>query len=54
MDIEQLHEDIHAGYVSDPVTSALFPQPSDPKWTLSGDGLLLLNNGIYVPDVPNL
>ena len=53
MDLEQLHSDIREGYASDPITSAQLPQPSDPKWTLS-NGLLLLNNQIYVPDVPNL
>ena len=34
--------------------TAQFLQPSDLKLTLSGDGLLLLNDRIYVPDVPNL
>jgi len=54
MDVEQLYDDIRAGYTSDPVTSAQLPQPSDPKWTLSAEGLLLLNDRIYVPDVPDL
>ena len=54
MDVKQLHEDIHTGYASDPVTSAQFPQPSDLKWTLSGGGLLLLKDRIYVPDIPDL
>jgi len=53
MDVEQLHNDIHAVYVSDPIPANQFPQPSDPKWTLS-DGLLHQNNRIYVPDVANL
>jgi len=54
MDVEQLYNDIRAGYTSDPVTSAQLPQPSNPKWTLSAEGLLLLNDRIYVPDVPDL
>ena len=54
MDLEQLHDDIRVGYTSDPVTSAQLPQPSDPKWTLSEEGLLLINDRIYVPDVPDL
>ena len=54
MDVEQLYDDIRVGYTSDPVTSAQLPQPSDPKWTLSAEGLLLLNDRIYVPDVPDL
>jgi len=43
MDVEQLHNDIRAAYVSDPITANQFPQPSDPKWT-SSDGLLHQNN----------
>ena len=54
MDVKQLHEDIRAGYALDPVTSAQLPHPSDPKWTLSGDGLLLLNDRIYILDVSDL
>ena len=54
MDVEQLYDDIQAGYTSDPVTSTQLPQPSDLKWTLSTEGLLLLNDRIYVPDVPDL
>jgi len=40
MDVEQLYDDIRVGYTSDPVTSA--------------EGLLLLNDRIYVPDVSDL
>ena len=53
MDVEQLHKDIQIGYATDPITSAQLPQPSDTKWTLS-EGLLLLNNRIYVPDAAEL
>jgi len=53
MDVEQLHADILGAYDSDPITSAIMPLPSDPKWTVT-DGLLLLRNRIYVPDVADL
>jgi len=53
MDVNQLHDDIRATYTSDPLTVSQFPQPSDPKWTIV-DGLLRLNDRIYVPDVPDL
>ena len=53
MDVEQLHTDIRAVYAEDPITSPQLPQPTDPKWTLT-DGLLHLNDRIYVPDVADL
>jgi len=60
MDVEQLHNDIQAAYPSDPITSTHI-QPTSPtlptssdKWTTSDEGLLLLKNWIYVPDVPEL
>jgi hypothetical protein len=53
MDVENLHRDIQAGYASDPITSAQLPTPTIPKWKLS-NGLLLLNDRIYVPDVLDL
>ena len=53
MDVEQLHTDIRAAYAEDPITSPQLLQPTDPKWTLT-DGLLYLNNQIYVPDVADL
>ena len=53
MDVEQLHPDIRAAYADDPITSAQLPQPTDPKFTLT-DGLLYLNDRIYVPDAADL
>ena len=53
MDVEQLHADIRAAYTLDALTSIHLPKPSDPKWSLS-DGLLLLNDRIYVPDAADL
>jgi len=53
MDVEQLHADIRTAYDADPQTSAHLLQPADLKWTIS-DGLLLLNDRIYVPDAADL
>ena len=60
MDVEQLHNDIRTSYPSDPITSAHLqststtPSTSSDKWTTSDEGLLLLNDRIYVPDVADL
>ena len=60
MDSEQLHDDIRKSYTSDPITSAHLTSTSDAlptssdKWTTSEEGLLLLNDRIYVPDVSDL
>ena len=53
MDTDQLHSDIHAAYTLDPVVSAHLPEPSEPQWKIS-NGLLLLNDRIYVPDIADL
>jgi hypothetical protein len=53
MDTEKLHKDIRSAYSADPITSAQLPTPIDPKWTIM-DGLLMLNDWIYVPDSPDL
>ena len=54
MDLEQLTEDIRSAYPHDPVSSAQLPTPSAPKWSLSKDGMLLLNERLYVPDHDDL
>ena len=54
MDLEQLTEDIRSAYPHDPVSSAQLPTPSAPKWSLSEDGMLLLNERLYVPDHDDL
>jgi hypothetical protein len=60
MDVEQLHDDIRKSYTSDPITSAHLSSTSDnlptssDKWTTSKEGLLLLNDRIYIPDVSDL
>ena len=53
MDVEQLHDDIRTSYSSDPATAIHLPTPADPKWNLT-DGLLYLNNRIYVPEHADL
>jgi len=54
MDLEQLTEDIRSAYPHDPVSSAQLPTPSAPKWSLSEDGMLLLNERLYIPDHDDL
>ncbi len=54
IDIDQLTEDIQSAYLHDPVSAAQLPTPSAPKWSLSMDGVLLLNNRLYVPDHDDL
>jgi len=54
MDLEQLTEDICSAYPHDPVSSAQLPTPSAPKWSLSEDGMLLLNKRLYIPDHDDL
>ena len=54
IDINQLTEDIQSAYLHDPISAAQLPTPSASKWSLSADGVLLLNNRIYVPDHDDL
>src|SRR6266498_992653 len=54
IDINQLTEDIRSAYPHDPVSAAQLPTPSTPKWSLSANDVLLLNNRIYIPDHDNL
>ncbi|CAA7267179.1 unnamed protein product [Cyclocybe aegerita] len=54
LDIEKLHADIREALPNDPISAAQLPAPSDPKFTLSPDSLLLLNDRIFVPDINNL
>jgi len=50
MDLEQLTKDIRSAYPHNPVSSMQLPTPSALKWSLSEDGMLLLNERLYVPD----
>jgi len=52
MDLEQ--QDIRSAYPHDPVSSTQLPTPSAPKWSLSEDGMLLLNERLYVLDHEDL
>jgi hypothetical protein len=54
IDIENLHQDIRSAYASDPVAKTHIPTPSATNWSLSEDGLLLLNDRLYVPDQNDL
>ena len=54
IDIDQLTEDIQSAYLHDPVSATQLLTLSTPKWSLSADGVLLLNNRIYVPDHDDL
>ena len=54
MNIEQLHNTICVSYSLDPITATHYLHTSDPKWTISDDGLLCHNNRIYVPDANDL
>ena len=52
VDAEALHKDILSTLPSDPSISTHFstPIPLDSCWSLGDDGLLRLDNHIYIPD----
>lgn len=54
MDSESLLSGIHSAYPSDPATAAHLPSPTNPQWSLQDDGLLRLDDCIYVPNVGDL
>ena len=54
MDTERLHADICSSLQSDPVALEHLSTDSDPCWVTSPDGLLQLEDQIYVPDTGNL
>ena len=54
IDINQLTEDIQSAYLHDPISAMQLSTPFAPKWSLSTDGVLLLNNRIYIPDHDDL
>ena len=53
MDIKKLHSDIHSSLHSDLTTSTQLDSPS-PHWSVDSKEFLLLNEKIYVPNIPNL
>ena len=54
MDEEQLFSDIKSHLRDDPISAARLNNQSDPKWTITSDGLLHYSDRIYVPDHGNL
>ena len=53
MDIQSLHSDIHTALSSDPSISVHLDNPVL-CWSMDPEGLLHLDNCIYVPDMGNL
>ena len=56
VDVDVIHKDILSTLPSDTSISQYLsaPIPADSQWSLSVDGLLRLDNCIYIPDVNNL
>ena len=54
MDEEQLFSDIKSHLRDDLISAAHLENESDPKWTVTPDGLLCFSDRIYVPDHGNL
>ena len=56
VNVDAIHKDILSALPSDPSISQYLskPIPTDSRWSLGADGLLRLDNRIYVPDVNDL
>src|SRR6266481_8761820 len=54
MDTGRLHTDICSSLQSDPVALEHLSTDSDPRWVTSPNGLLRLEDWIYIPDTGNL
>ena len=56
VDVDAIHKDILSALPSNPSTTQYLsaPIPADSHWSLSVDGLLRLDNRIYIPDVNDL
>ena len=57
MDIESLHNSIRSALSSDPESALGLEYANDPNkpcWSIRSDGLLLLDNRIYVPNHSDL
>jgi len=52
MDLDTLHQDILSALPSDPIATKYIS--TDGRWSIDPNGLLLLNNRIYVPSAGNL
>ena len=53
MDIQSLHSDIYSALRNDPAISKHLSNPIH-RWSKDPEGLLRLDNRIYVPDVSDL
>ena len=54
IDIKKLHDEIRHSLHLDCLLAAQLPTPTDANWTMNSNGLLLLNDRIYVPDAADL
>ena len=56
VDVDAIHKDILSTLPSDPSISQYLsdPIPTDSRWSLGADGLLRLDNRIYIPDANDL
>ena len=54
MDTKQLQADIISSLQSDPTALEHLSDEAESRWTMSPDGLLRLDNHIYVPDLGTL
>ena len=54
MDEERLFSNIKSHLQDDPISAACLNNQSDPKWTVTSDGLLHYSDWIYVPNHGNL
>ena len=52
MDLDILYQDIFLALPSDPIATKHIS--ADSQWSMDPNGLLLLNNRIYVPSAGNL
>ena len=52
MDLDTLYRDILSALPSDPIATK--HTSADDRWSMDPNGLLLLNNRIYVPSAGNL
>ena len=56
VNVDAIHKDILSALPSNPSISQYLsdPIPTDSRWSLGADGLLRLDNRIYVPDANDL
>jgi hypothetical protein len=54
MDIPKLYSDIRSALTSEAAISSHLNSPPEPRWSVDSDGLLRLDERIYVPDIDDL